>query len=202
MSDSSSSLDLSPDVDGYFSGVVDEAIRARGVATTEATKHYLAGLLGDYARGSLTMEPLERPLPFLLQDALEQSGATRFERLRRIGDGVLYALGFFGARMTRHGADPRYAIGVGASAYVHASSMLRLTGAGGAPDVLQELAEGYSRFVEVMTEVAEAALTPTVDADAGVLRVYERWRSTGSERLASVLARHGLCPVRGGSGVH
>ncbi|MBM4377161.1 MAG: hypothetical protein FJ095_18940 [Deltaproteobacteria bacterium] len=202
MSDSSLVLDLSPDVDGYFSEVVDDAVRARGVSTSDATKHYLAGLLGDYARGALTMETLERPLTLLLQEALDQTGAARFERLRRIGDGVLYALGFFGPRMTRHGADPRYVMVIGSSAYGHASSMLRLTGGGGAPDVLQELAEGYGSFVAVMTEVAEAALAPATEADSGVLRLYERWKATGSERLAGALVKHGLCPQRGPGGVH
>ena len=105
MSESHRGIDLSPNVNGYFEEVVDDAVRARRVDTSRATKQYLAGLLGDYARGVHSVEPLERPLTFLLQDALEQTGAQRFERLRRIGDGVLYALGFFGARMTRRGAQ-------------------------------------------------------------------------------------------------
>lgn len=202
MSESHRAIDPSPDIHGYFSEVVDGAVRARRIATTDATKQYLAGLLGDYARGALSMEPLERPLTFLLHDALSRSGVERFERLRRIGDGVLYALGFFRSRMTRRGADPRYVMGVGSSAYVHAATMLRLTGGGAAPDVLHELADGYEGFVEVMAEVADGALAQGADADGDVLRLYERWRSTGSERLATELAQLGLCPVRGGGSVH
>jgi len=202
MSESHRGIDPSPDIHRYFSEVVDDAVRARGVDTTDATKHYLAALLGDFARGAPSMDPLERPLTLVLQDALEQSGAQRFEKLRRIGDGVLYALGFFGARMTRHGADPRYVMVVGSSAYGHASAMLRLGGGGAVPDVLRELAQGYGRFVEVMTEIADASLASGADADDRVLRLYERWRTTGSERLANELASLGLAPVRGSSEVH
>ena len=202
MSESHRGIDLSPNVNGYFEEVVDDAVRARRVDTSHATKQYLAGLLGDYARGVHSVEPLERPLTFLLQDALEQTGAQRFERLRRIGDGVLYALGFFGARMTRRGADARYVMVVGSSAYGHAAAMLRLGGGGGAPDVLRELADGYGRFVEVMTEIAEGTLASSADADDRVLRMYERWRETGSERLASELVGLGLTPMRGTTAVH
>lgn len=202
MSEIRPSIDLSPDIDGYFASVVDDAVRARGICTTEATKQYLAGLLGDYARGAMSMDAFDRPLTFLLQEALEQSGAARFENLRRIGDQVLYALGFFGTRMARHGADRRYVMVVGSSAYGHASAMFRLAGGGAVPDVLQELADGYERFVAVFNEVADAALSPTPEGDAEVLRLYERWRSTGSGRIAGELARLGLCPTRGLGGVH
>ncbi len=202
MSESHRGIDLSPDIHGYFAEVVDDAVRARRVATTDATKQYLAGLLGDYARGTVSLAPLERPLTFLLQDALEKSGAERFERLRRIGDGVLYALGFFGARMTRGGADARYVMVVGSSAYGHAAAMLRLGGGGAAPDVLRELADGYSSFVEVLTEVADGTLAANGDADDRVLRLYERWQATGSKRLASELVGLGLIPTRGTKGVH
>jgi hypothetical protein len=35
----------------------------------------------------------------------------------------------------------------------------------------------------------------------GLLRVYERWLKTGSDRLASALTSRGVVPTRGGKGV-
>src|SRR2546427_13054264 len=131
-----SRIDVSPDIEGYFAQVVQDAVRARRVETSAATKQYLACLLGDFARGSGPLGAMDQSLTLLLQDALEQSGAERFERLRRIGDGVLYALGFFGNCLSRRGADPQYVMVIGSSAYGHAAAMLRLSGAGAAPDVL------------------------------------------------------------------
>ncbi len=195
------SIDLSADIDGYFAEAVSDAIRARGVEAAPATRQYLAVMLGDYARGQ-SLSSLDQPLTLQLQDALAQSGAERFERLRRIGDGVLYALGFFGSCLTRRGADPQYVMVVGSSAYGHASAMLRLSGGGAAPDVLRELAERFAGFVEVMAAVADGALAAAADDDAAVLRLYRRWQQTGSDRLAGELAQLGLCPVRGAGGVH
>jgi hypothetical protein len=197
-----SRIDVSPNIDSYFAEVVEDAIRVRRVDATDATKQYLAGLLGDYARGAVSMSSLEQPLTLQLQDALEQTGAERFERLRRIGDGVLYALGFFGNCFTRRGADPHYVKVLGSSAYGHAAAMLRLAGGGSVPDVLRELAERYGRFVEVMSEIADGTLAAAADQDSSVVRIYERWQQTGSDRLAGELAQLGLCPVRGVGGVH
>jgi hypothetical protein len=68
-------------------------------------------------------------------------------------------------------------------------------------DVLNELADGYCAFVEVMEEVAESANGAAGD-DASVLRLYERWQSTGSPRLAATLNDLGLFPVSGGGELH
>ncbi len=197
-----SRIDVSPDIEAYFAQAVHAAVRARRVETSDATKQYLACLLGDFARGSGPLGAMDQPLTLLLQDALEKSGAERFEGLRRIGDGVLYGLGFFGNCLSRRGADPEYVMVIGSSAYGHAAAMLRLSGAGAAPDVLRELAARFERFVEVMHEIADGALAASSEGDGSVLKLYERWRETGSERLAGELAQKGLCPMRGQGGVN
>lgn len=200
---SDSKIDVSPDIDGFFEQVVNEAIRARQVEATGAAARYLAGILGDYARGAISDETLDRPLTFQLRDALAAVGAERFQRLRTIGDGVLYVLGFFGTSLTRRGADRDYVMQVGSSAYGHASAMLRLTGAvSSAPDVLGELAQKYGRFVEVMHEIADGVLAAASCDDTSVLRIYERWQQSGSERLADELTQLGFFPVRASGGVH
>jgi hypothetical protein len=195
-------IDVAPNIDAYFEQAVQDAIQAQRVEATKAAEHYLALLLSGVARGELAADPFERPLTFLLHDALEARGVERFERLRTIGDGVLYACGFFGEAVERRGADRDYVMHVGSSAYGHASAMLRL-GAGGETghDVLSELAEGFSRFVAVFSEVANAALASATNPGS-VLRLYERWQATGSGRLAEALAGLGLAPVRTSGGLH
>jgi hypothetical protein len=192
---------VSANIDRYFGEIVRHALEARRVDATGAAEHYIVGLLSEYARGGQAKSVLERPLTFQLRDALEEKGVERFERLRSIGDHVLYVLGFFGGAVKRRGADPEYVMTVGSSAYGHASAMMRMCGTAAGHDVLSELAEGYDRFVAVMEEVADSAIGSTGD-DASVLRLYERWQETGSARLAATLNELGLFPVRGGGELH
>jgi len=199
-------IDIAPDVDQYFEGIVRQAIEDRDVEVSDAAGHYLALLLSGYARGEWGPEALDRPVTFLLHDALEAEGMERFQRLRAIGDGVLYVLGFFGGARTRHGADRQYVMSIGARAYEHASGMMRLGGGsvadGDGLDVLGELSRKYDRLVEVVTEVADGAMARGDHDDAAVLRLYERWRQTGSTRLAEALGDLGITPVRKDGGVH
>jgi hypothetical protein len=192
-------IDVTPDIDAYFESIVRDAISARQVEATRAAEHYLALLLSGYARGEQDSEAFEKPLTFLLRDALAASGMARFDKLRRIGDGVLYLLGFFGSAMTKRGADRGYVIQVGSSAYQHASAMMRL-GAGDGHDVLSELSVKFDGFVEVLSDVADGALSAARRDSASVLRLYERWQATGSERLAEALTELGLCPTAGSRG--
>jgi hypothetical protein len=194
-------IDVSPNIEAYFEQIVHEAVHARQVDATAAAEHYLAGILSDYARGVRPEAALDRPVTFELHEALATEGAERFERLRTIGDAVLYVLGFFGACITRRGADGGYLMSLGASAYGHASSMLRLSGTAHAVDVLDELSEGFDRFVIVVREVADSVLAVPND-DTRVLKLYERWERSGSARLAEILGSVGICPVKAPGGVH
>ena len=97
----------------------------------------------------------------------------------------------------RRGADRDYVLSVGSSAYDHASAMLRGGAGSGVPDVMRELARKFERFVGVFSEVSDASLASNAHDDGAVLRLYERWRTTGSERLAEELTLRGLCPVAG-----
>lgn len=194
-------IDVSPNIEAYFEQIVHQAVHVRRVDATAAAEQYLAGILSDYARGGRPEAALDRPVTFELHDALATEGAERFERLRTIGDAVLYVLGFFGACVTRRGADRRYLMSVGSTAYGHASTMLRLGGTAQAVDVLDELSEGFERFVLVVREVADRVIAIPRN-DAKVLELYERWERSGSESLAELLGRVGICPVKAPGGVH
>jgi hypothetical protein len=198
-----STIELTGDIHEYFAEIVDEVIGTRRVESSPAVKHYLVELLADYAKpGSTHDAPIDEPLTFLLRDALDESGAERFESLRRIGDGVLYLLGFFGGSFEGRGADRGYVLSVGSSAYGHASQMLCGSGGGQAPDVLRELATKFERFVAVIGEVADGMVPGTKLSDGARLKTYERWLVTGSERLETRLAGWGMVPGCGLEGVN
>jgi hypothetical protein len=187
-------------VSGFFVEVVEDAMKARRVEATEGATHYLVALLADYAHPDRTAgETLERPMTLLLDEALHAPDpAERFERLRVLGDGVLYGCGFFGDHFEARGIDLAYMHGLGTRAYGAASSMLR---AQEGPDVFGELANRFGVFVDVVAEVADATIAMGTENPKGLLKVYERWLKTGSERLASALTSHGVVPTRRTRGV-
>jgi hypothetical protein len=57
--------------------------------------------------------------------------------------------------------------------------------------VFAELAEKFQDFVDVLSEVRDAARGSD---DADVLRLYETWLRTGSPRAARLLRRLGIEP--------
>ena len=190
-------------VSGFFGEVVEDAMKARRVEATDGATRYLVALLADYAHPREEAEDaLDRPLTLLLDEALHaMDPAERFQRLRVIGDGVLYGCGFFGDHFEARGVDPKYLHGLGTRAYGAASSMLRIGQDEAGPDLFGELAQKFEVFVEVVAEVADATIAMGTASSKGLLRVYERWLKTGSERLASALTSRGVMPTRGAKGI-
>jgi hypothetical protein len=198
-------------VSGFFQEVVEDAMKSRRVEVTGGATSYLVALLADYAHpDARTGATLNRPLAFLLDEALRTpEPAERFERLRSLGDGVLYACGFFGDHFEARGVEQRYLFGIGSCAYDAAGSMLRKAPAAPAEepnaetDLFGELAGKFGVFVDVLVDVADSTIAMGTAASGakGLLKVYERWLKTGSDRLAGALATQGLMPTRGVKGL-
>jgi hypothetical protein len=188
-------------VSEFFLEIVGDAIKARKLETTDGAQTYLVSLLAEYAKpDERAEEPLERPLAFLLDEALHTVEAgTRFDKLRALGDGVLYACGFFGEHFEARGVDPAYVMGIGTTAYGAASSMLRLPSedASKSFDIYGELSAKFDAFVDVLTDVADVTVVHSASTPKQVLKLYEKWLKTGSDRLAQALGAHGLVPSRG-----
>lgn len=194
-------------VEDFFGEIVNEAMKAKGLHASAAARTYLVSLLADLAKpGSPVERTLERPLTLLLDEALHtpQLG-DRFEKLRTLGDGVLYSSGFFADHFEARGVDTNYVIGIGRTAYDTAGSLLTTSTTRldeeGPTDIFKELATRFTDFVAVITEVANATLARGAATSRGVLKLYERWLKTGSESLAEALFSHGFVAPRGGRGL-
>ena len=197
-------IDVSCDLNGFFDQVVRAAVRSQGCSASNATLFYVVTLLADYARpDGLNREVLRQPLTVLMQQALQSQGAERFERLRSLGDGVLYVSGFFGDHLASRGVEPRFVAGLGSRAYDEAAAILRSAGTqSDGPDVLGELSSKFDRFVRVIAAVADAVQASAARGPEDILEIYERWLRTGSVGLAEALAAWGVIPVRGDATLH
>ena len=190
MRDAEPDIDLASNLESFFQTLVDDAVKTQHFEATEAAEFYLAGLLADYAKPDrLEAEALDRPLTLLLDEALHTAGRERFERLRSLGDGVLYTSGFFADHLSTRGVELRYVRALGDGS--------------GAPDVFRELADNFAMFAEVVSRVADVLQANSAhNSNRQVVRLYERWVKTGSAPLAVALAGRGLTPQRGHGGIH
>ncbi len=196
-------------VSDFFEEAVVDAMRSRGVNASEAATSYVVALLADLAKpGSPIERTLERPLTLLLDEALHTPElGERFERLRTLGDGVLYSSGFFADHFEARGVDTGYLIGIGRTAYDSAGSLIRsrsgrsLEDETRSIDIFAELSVGFASFVEVIGEVANATIARGVATSRGLIKLYERWLKTRSEKLADALSSHGFVAPRGGGRV-
>jgi hypothetical protein len=194
---------------GFFREALGLALVERKVAATPHTEHYLVALLSDFAHpDELAQETFDRPLSVLLAEALNLTGRDRFERLRTLGDAVLYTSGFFLEHLKNRGVRLAYLSTLGARAYDSAASMLRHADRGSgegarAPELFEELADNFTPYAEVFAALADGLLARSAHGSAaGALRIYEKWLETGSAELSRALAARGITPVRGGGGVH
>lgn len=198
-------IDLSSDVHGFFSGLLEHALEQRGATQDGAVVAYLSGLLADYARpDSLDAATFERPFTLLLAEALESQYSERFERLRTLGDAVLYVRGFFSEHLATRGVALGYVSSVGARAYDGAASALKRGGhwETASPDVFGSLAASFDDFVALLEGVADRLLANSNAAsEEGVLKLYERWQKTGSSEIERALMLKGLVPLRGRPGL-
>jgi hypothetical protein len=143
----------------------------------------------------------------LLEEAMQLTGPERFERLRVLGDGVLYVTGFFGDHLDTRGVARSYVNALGARAYDSAASMLRSVAPASAsdaatPHLFRELSEKFPMFVELLSRIADGMQVNAARSDRAMLKLYERWLRTGSHELAHGLVSHGLVPVRGDHTLH
>jgi hypothetical protein len=212
------SIALERSVGGFFNEVVGEALRTQRLEVTEEASSYLVGLLTEFAHPDPGRDDtFGRPLAFLLDEAFRTTGAERFQRLRALGDGVLYLSGFFGDHIENRGVDVGYVTNVGATAYRGAASMLRRPDASRRArrassttdrsepreeNVFSELSIKFDEFVQVLAVVAETTLAQQAKGERGVLKLYERWLRSGSATLAKELGTRGIVPVRGTGGLH
>ncbi len=196
-------IDAVVDLDAFFAQVVSDASRASGLEASHASLQYLSGLLSTFVRpAAVHNETFGRPLALLLAEALGLVGVQRFERLRLLGDSVLYQSGFFGEHLDHRGLERDYVNGVGAIAYDHAAAMLRRNGSGGAPDLFDELAHRFDRYVGLLELVSDSLSAQSAHEPKTLVELYERWLRTGSPVLRSALHRHGLVPVVGDDTLH
>jgi len=179
------SLELVSAPQAYFRDLVLDAMARQKVSATPETECYLVQLLGQFvAAEKLT----DAPLALMLKEALEaQVPEAQAQKLKKVGDVSLYVAGYFQDSLFGKLVDVSYYVDMGGRAYVSAAGRLPAQ-----RPVFEELAGKFGKFVDVLADVGERTLPRD---EKNLLRVYELWLRTRSDRAARQLSDAGIIPT-------
>lgn len=186
---------VSRDLGEFFRREVTEAKDVLGLKLTQETEFYLVNLLCDYARrdSRFTATPGEEPLALIYKRALEADSAERTRILKRLGDVSLYVAGFFTEFIERTGVDIDYYISMGGNAYGSLSDLFGSQRNGDAfAEVYMQLAVHFTELVDLLAEISDRSRDS--DNDGDLLKLYDLWARTGSDRVRKLLLEKGLVP--------
>jgi hypothetical protein len=171
----------------YFKRLVEGALAHQRVHSSEHTTFYVVNLLAAFVcPPRQTASALSEPLAVRLARAMQTAGIEQREGLRLVGDVSLFLSGFFADSFTRKVVDVDYYISLGGFAY---GCLSQRDTEGRA--VFSELAEKFTSFVDVLSEVSERSSTTS---STDLLRLYEKWLRTRSPRNGELLVERGIVP--------
>jgi hypothetical protein len=171
----------------YFKEQVEASLARQHVHAGDLTEYYLVNLLCQYVRLDQQASPeYAEPLAVRLIRAMETGGPEQRTRLRSLGDFSLFMTGFFSDSFRRRSIDVDYYVSMGEYAY---GSLSRAEDA--FREVFDELSRKFVGFSDVLADISERTAMAT---NHDVLRLYEKWLRTGSERDGQRLIERGIVP--------
>lgn len=183
----------------YFRNSIDTIIEQQGVTLDPHATHYVVNMMTLFSRSEKLYDDDGeifgiKPLALMLADASDAPSAEhRNHLLQRIGDVALFISGFFADSLANKAVDIDYYIHMGENAYGSLSEETRGTFRGNAfGDIYRELACKFQILTDVLNEVRDGARP---DSDLNVLRTYEVWLKTGSQRAEKLLRAQGVVPI-------
>ncbi|MEM6730863.1 MAG: hypothetical protein AAF658_04870 [Myxococcota bacterium] len=190
---------LSSSLKEFFKDEVNGAAESLGLSLDDLVEYYVVNLLCDFSRSDLSPTPGEEPLAFIYKRALEATPLERISHLKELGDLALYVAGFFTEFIERSLVDVDYYISMGGSAYANVSDLLSSQPSGdGFAEVYGDLSSRFPQLVDVLNEVSDRS-RDTKASDTDLLRLYDRWKRTKSQRIERNLTARGLIPVDSGT---
>jgi len=171
----------------FFKELVDGALAHQRLAANELTAFYVVQLLASFVERPAPEADGQAPLALRLARALEDGGWRQRANLKQIGDLALFVSGFFSDSLHRKVVDIDYYVSIGGCAYTALSRFETDTFS----PVFAELATKFVGFVDVLSEVSERT---SCASNADLLRLYERWLRTGSQRSGQLLVERGVVP--------
>ena len=181
----------------YFKEAVEDATERLNVEISDHTEFYVVDLLSRYANiKALTSTELvseEKTFAELFMESCELKTEGRARILKYIGDTTLFLTGFFSDSFQRSIVDVDYYASMGQASYRNLLDLLAARVVRwGQEEVFDELSGKFFQLMDVLAEVSESS-EPQHAAD--LLRIYERWLRTRSQRDEKLLRKMGIFPT-------
>ena len=130
------------------------------------------------------------PLAFLLKESLESDSHRKIQLLKMIADTSLYVSGFFQDYFDKKPYNINYYIDLGSQSYSNLAILSRKKNKDCHLSLVYSLlSKNFSSFLDVIAEVSEQT---ALVSDQSVLKLYERWVKSQSNRLREKLIKEGL----------
>jgi hypothetical protein len=184
----------------FFRDALEKALVHQHVSLDAHTAHYVVSLLTLYSRTEVShgdTRPGQRWVSLVELLAQARDAPTPMERavlLQRLGDVSLFMAGFFAHGFERRLVDVDYHVAMGGRAYGTLATA-PVTGPRRALcSVFDELARKFQPVVDAIGEISDTA---RVWSPRDILRLYELWLKTGSQRAQGLLRQLGVQPAPG-----
>lgn len=180
------------DLRNFFILELKSVIEKHNLSVKDHSVFYVASLLSKNIEAGqfFQLGPDGKPSETLLTELYLQYLQARDEEkkviLQRLGDLCLMVSGYFSESIKRKVVDIGFYFGMGGSAYYNLSTMMQEKQS---KETFDELSSKFESFSNVLGEMSERC---GVQSNKDVLRLYERWITTGSDRLKSLLNEKGI----------
>lgn len=181
----------------FFKEKVSKSLNHLRIEASPDAEYYLVQLLTSFAQSQKLYEQdekgeiIDKALALRLFDAMLATPSEKIPIFKKMGDIALYVSGFFADSFFRKIVKADYYIHMGEAAYLSASQLLNNDSKKTLKELFEELSSRFTKFVDVLTDVAESA---HLQSDQSLLKLYERWLKTGSERTRDLLLQAGVVP--------
>jgi hypothetical protein len=182
----------------FFKDLVRQGFAQRKIETYPYVETYLVDLLQHYLDAKNLFDPeydeQGRKIPKTLAEMYlhannSQDQMVKVELLKKLGDRSLYMSGFFGESLQRKVVDVDYYVNMGGVAYATLAACVREDTSA---KVYSTISRRFIDFVDVLTYISHSSF---IKSNESVLRLYDRYMTTGSELAREKLTEMGVLPM-------
>lgn len=188
------------DAQSFFQDAVQSALSHQHLKVHHETVLYLINLLqiAIYTEKVFDADSNRqghKPLALIYGEALDAPSIRHRDlALKKLGDISLFVAGVFANSLKRSLVDVDYYIKMGGSAYGYLADSKRVSKQTEAYKIVYlELSTNFINLVDVLAEVCEES---HVETCADIMRLYEIWQRTGSQRSLKKLRSVGIEPIQ------